>query len=485
MGKRLIIILALVLVASFTCAAYAEVQNVKVSGDITAYGIIRNQFGFMKAGARTNSSVGGTGTDSANPKNEAALASVVRVRVDADLTDNVSATVRLLNERYWGGENNTITVGRSFGTGETNSNNTTINLDLAYVTLREFLYSPLTMTVGRQELHFGNDMIVGAVNTNMLTNATSGFYGGDEDLSARKSFDALRATLDYNPLVVDMLFAKITEDKINDNDDQNLMGVNAKYDFGRKNTTLEGYYWANYRGRKTNVGPFNGQSKADVVNVVGGLLKSMPIENLSASLEFAYQFGQLYDTTNLKKVSRKAFAAEAGLNYRMPKMKYTPSFTVLGAWFTGAKSPTYAGSSVGTSTMDHPYTGWDPMFENQKYGDIVNSLLPQSNVRLVGGMASMKPMDDITLQGEYYAYWWDRKFPNGLATLSSGSTRGYAYRMNNKRFAGQEIDLKATYDYTEDVQISLLGGVLLPGNSFDETNRAPASEVIGSMKVTF
>jgi hypothetical protein len=57
--------------------------------------------------------------------------------------------------------------------------------------------------------------------------------------------------------------------------------------------------------------------------------------------------------------------------------------------------------------------------------------------------------------------------------------------MNHKKFAGQEIDLTGTYDYTEDVQFKLLAGIFLPGSSFTRNSDATASEVIGSMKVTF
>lgn len=98
----------------------------------------------------------------------------------------------------------------------------------------------------------------------------------------------------------------------------------------------------------------------------------------------------------------------------------------------------------------------------------------------------MKPMDDVTFSGEYYAYWWDKRFPNGSTTLAAVNTRGYQFQMTNKRFAGQEIDLKAVYDYTEDVQFALMGGWFIPGESFDkDVNNNLASEVIGSMKVTF
>jgi hypothetical protein len=452
MTKRLSLVLAFAFVVGLAFTAYAEVQNVKVSGDLDAYGIARNQFGLSK---------------DKTLKNETGAASITRVKVDADLTDNVSTTVRLLNERYWGTESVA---------------NTDIDLDLAFVSLKEFLYSPLTLKLGRQELHFGNDMIVGDVDTNRLVNAASPFSTHDEDLSARKAFDAVRATFDYNPLVIDLVAAKISEGVLNNNDDQNLYGINAKYDTGKNNTTLEGYLFSKAKAKKAAVaGLPNQDSKGDKVHAIGALVKSQPVENLTTSLEAAYQFGTFVDNIGRNdSARRRAWATEAGINYTNAKAKYTPSLTVLGAYFSGAKNPGIPGNEGRKE-----YTGWDVMFENQKYGDIANSLFAQSNAKLLGGIASIKPMEDVTLSGEYYAYWWDRKFQDGTTTLAAGNVRSDTYLMRNKRFAGQEIDLKAVYDYTEDVQFALLGGWLVPGKSFDKSNNNIASEVVGSMKVTF
>lgn len=91
MGKRLTVLLALALIVGLIFgAAYAEVQNVKVSGDIIASGVARSHFGL---------SYKTTGDKSA--LKQTFLMSKLRVRVDADLTDNVMATVRLINERIW------------------------------------------------------------------------------------------------------------------------------------------------------------------------------------------------------------------------------------------------------------------------------------------------------------------------------------------------------------------------------------------------
>jgi len=86
MGKRLMLILACALIVGLALPAFAEVQNVKVSGDITMYGVTRNNFTL----GSTIQEADDTGSENA---------SIVRVRLDADLTENVGTTIRLINER--------------------------------------------------------------------------------------------------------------------------------------------------------------------------------------------------------------------------------------------------------------------------------------------------------------------------------------------------------------------------------------------------
>jgi hypothetical protein len=70
--------------------------------------------------------------------------------------------------------------------------------------------------------------------------------------------------------------------------------------------------------------------------------------------------------------------------------------------------------------------------------------------------------------------------------------------MGKERHIGNEIDATLTYDYTEDVQFSLLGGVFVPTDAINDgyqvdtaidggrwPHKASAEELIGSMKVTF
>lgn len=457
MSKRLILILALAFVLGFSFAAYAEVQNVKLSGDLTILGIGRD-------------------LSTTGQKAESAVASIVRLRVDADLTDNVSACVRLINERYWGssianyyGPTATVTSG---------SDNTNIDLDLAYVTLKEFLYSPLTLTVGRQELHFGNDMIIGAATTNNHATPASVFSNTiDKDLSMRKSFDAVRATLNYDPLVIDIVGAEVSKGFRNQpgtigtyaqsiNDQETLVGVNANYELS-KTTDLEAYFWQ--RARSDNNSGATVQppvdDKTDRVDVVGGRIVNKSIKNLTAQAEVAHEGGTLvnfYDAAGNPIMPttqhRDAWAAEGALTYDLKDVntigKYKPTITALAAYFSGNRG------------KDKTNTGWDPMYENQKFGDIANEMFNQTDADILGAIVTAKPMSDVTLKGEYYAFWWDKRFGSGQVVLDNV---GQYITMNDNRFAGQEVDLTATYDYTEDVQFSLLGGILKPGSSFNKT----------------
>src|SRR4029077_16155913 len=74
------------------------------------------------------------------------------IGVAADLSDNISANVGLINERVWNNDNTTAT--------------SDIDLFNAYVTLKEMLYSPLTVVLGRQNFHYGNSFIVDSSGTN-------------------------------------------------------------------------------------------------------------------------------------------------------------------------------------------------------------------------------------------------------------------------------------------------------------------------------
>jgi len=449
MGKRLILVLALALIVGLTFgAAYAEVQNVKVSGDITAAGVLRNHFNL----ARSTS-------NSPSPRSvkQSFLMSQIRVRVDADLTDNVTATVRLINERIWNGQND-----NSVANNDTNS--TSIDIDLAYVTLKEFLYSPLTLTIGRQEISFGNSLVIGKSGAGANTTSIP------SDLSKRSAFDAIRATLNYDPLVVDLVYAQISQNQTTSYENSSsLFGVNATYALNKR-INFSGYYWL----KKLNA--LSNDRKPDNVNTIGGLVSITPIDNLVGSFEAAYQFGK--NTQTAAQQRHDAWALQAMADYTFTKIKTTPKI--------GASWTYLSGGVTGNATRNE---GWDPMFYNQNLNNIVYAILPFSNMNAFNLKASMKPVEDVTVSAVYgyygVAHRTNRNIPvTSPSTYDFGNTSTYNNWYTGNEHLGDALDLTITYDYTEDVQFGLTGGMFKPGNGL-QTDYATANQIIGSMKVTF
>jgi hypothetical protein len=472
MSKRLILVLAVLLGIGLCGTTYAAVQNVKVSGDITLTGAVRNHLSLEDWETCSTPDF---------EDNTSAMLSQVRVRVDADLTDNVSTTVRLLNERTWGDE-------ADYSNNTSRINNSDVSVDLAYVTLKEFLYSPLTLTLGRQELRFGNGLIIGDPDTNGIADGhgttTRYLPNSLDDLSKRKAFDAIRATLDYNPLVVDLVYAKIDEQQVDIDNDVNFYGVNAAYAVN-KDLNTEGYYFQRTR-EPGYLSVATATDEPENTRVVGARGVYTGIENMLLGLEGAYQFGNhvsrvaTYPDDIAARAGQSskvnAYAIQSIMQYAFPKVKYEPVARFAYTYLSGEKY----------LNQGDNYRGWNPMFEDQAGGTLYNKILGFSNAQLFNLCGIVKPMEDVTAKLDYTYLRLNQPY-TAVATgvILSGVASDPAYKMTNAKSLGHEIDLLLTYDYTEDVQFALNTGAFIPGEAFTHDNDNTATQVIGSMKVTF
>src|SRR3989338_10349083 len=166
------ILLAMLLVAFVAMPAAASVQNVKVSGSIDSTWLVRNNFDL--------------GLNVIGDETQNLFLTQTMLMVDADLTDNLSTSLCLINERAWT---------QKEGDAD-NLNDSDIDIHLAYVTLREMLYSPLTVVVGRQAFHYGNSFIVDAAGTNNSAPTDSGIDTIAGDLTKQTAQDAVRLIFD-------------------------------------------------------------------------------------------------------------------------------------------------------------------------------------------------------------------------------------------------------------------------------------------------
>lgn len=509
MARRIGTMLCLIAAVGFVAhSAFAAVQNVKVSGDITAMSVFRNNLDLEKTRQLEVTAAGDT------QDKQQHFSSIARLKVDADLSDNVSTTIGLINERNWNGDSTTASSSNTnvFGFGNTLpgggvADERQLDINLASITLKEFLYSPLTLTIGRMEARFGNGWIVGDPDTNGVALASALAAG---DLSKRKAWDAIHARLDYNPLVLDLVYGKAAENNVAQNDDATLYGINAAYELSPQ-TTVEGFYF----GKKRNVAIANGatnvdtgsaasfdnavvKQKDDVVNTIGARVVNKSIKNLTIDAQAAYQFGTynpkldpnakfISATNKALTAERSAWGVEVAGMYDLKNIsaisKWDPSLTAAYVFLSGEDR-----DRVGDST----YNGWDPMFEDQTFGHLINAVMGFSNTHLLGVSLKAKPSADVTAQLDYVTGWFVKKYAQGRQVNLSGVSGANQFTMSNKANYAHEIDATLTYDYTEDVQLSLLGGVLLPtkaingdGSVYPYRQQAPAVEAIATAKVTF
>jgi hypothetical protein len=476
MSKRLIMLFCALFVLAVAVPAFAAVQNVKVSGDIDARYISRDNFDLIKT-KTTDPRLVPANIASGGEDKYSVFNTVTRIRVDADLTDNVQTVVRLINERNWGAE------------AAPNGGASKVDIDLAYVTLKECLYSPLTLAIGRQELHFGNDMVIGDVNTNRTTNYNEAWGYADNagvnrngDLGYRKSFDSIRATLNYDPLVIDVVYARIINQSFTGtaaSNGTNLSGLNAGYKFNdKRNTMVEAYVWNKTVDTQTAVGVAD---KADNVTMVGARVSSDIIEKVNIQQEIAYQDGKRVD--GLVSRDRAAWASQTMATVT-PGWKHNPIAGVVYSYFSGDSNP-----QVGDN--DKTYRSWDPMYENQTAGHIMNALFTQTSSHSIDLMMKLTPdfLKDVNLRADWVMLFLDKGISPAGATLVNDYNAA-AVLTQDRRQLGQEIDLNLTYAYTEDVQFSLMGGYFFTGKAINKNQtlgmvRANASEAIASCKVSF
>ncbi len=494
--------IALCLAAS----AYAGTQSVKISGDLTIRSFARDDYDLNHNHAEgTNIGV----TSTLDPTTDTSdwqtyLMSQAEIQIDADLTDNVSAVLRLFNQRDWDvtsvGNGTSADIWNST-TGVDNihtqsANEFDVGLDLAYIELKEFLYSPLTLRIGRQDLWFGKGFIVGKnLRDYQTTSITAAEY------TVMTSFDAIRATLDYDPWTIDAIYSKIWENAVGSNDDTDLWGINVGYVFDSYNAEAEGYWF--YKDDRGAV-PARNLKQHNTVNTIGGRASADPIENWTFALEGAYQFGDFVGFRDqLEKRGRSAFAVDASVEMRHFKEQYSWKPVI------GAEYIFYSGDDDerATATSSGNYEGWDMMYRGKfdtayrefigtynrthmgKAGQQASYIVRDpdasyTNQHQVLVYGSLMPTDSLTLDGRVGFFWQaeHRAIPQDIIDPSNGSSS-----VNDRRkvFMGTEFDVQLTWDYTEDVSFGILGACFFPGGFYYDQSDDVATDLVGTVKLSF
>jgi len=362
-------------------SAVAELQNVEVGGGIRIRG---NWYDFDNSAAEV-----------------AFVEQRTRLNVKADFTDNVSTYIEFDNYGNWGTD-----FRSDFLTGVDGAGAGDISLYQAYIEANEMWGTPLRLRVGRQELAFGSQWLVGV-------NDASSFFQG-------LSFDGIRLDYTTDQFTVAAFATKLAEglDDLYSDSDTDFYGIYGSYT-GIEDVTIDAY-WLYLRDDNSRF------ANADVDIHTIGLRGAGTISAFDFEAEIAYQFGSLDRDGRGGELDYGQFAGNL-------EVGYTFDATIQPRIFLG-------GAYFGGDTDDD--LSFNRLFSNWEYTEFFANT-DESNIWLIRAGVSIMPTEAIklSLAATYFQVddTIDNTFFFGLFGDETDDTLGW------------ELGLYGSYQYSEDL----------------------------------
>lgn len=459
---------------------FAEVQNVKVSGDVTVRAFHRENLDLHDEGQARE----GGGAQLLD--GEDFIMSTTGINIGADLTENVSAFVRIANERDWDSTSTTEAAGD-------------IDLSQAYVTLKELFYSPLTLKLGLQPITWGRGFVLGSnlfPSVNAIGNDRNGAITANEftDFTA---FDAIRATLDLSnlgglnlPLSAEYVFIKIDENTVGASDDINIQGVNFSSKLDAWSSEVEAYY-LNKRDKSTV--PTGSSVKTGSVNTLGVRGTTQPVKGASLYGELAYQFGSRpVDAAGVLATGDavQAWGVNLGAEYTLAGVPTTPMLGAEWRFYSGEETQNNAGQKTGAAGWVTIAPGYFRTalreFQTQSTvagfypNDQAGVTSTGTNQHELGFYGRFLPIEDLSISPRLSFFVLDEPVRD-TDDVTGKPIEG----IGRNRYLGAEWDTNVVYNYTDDVQLGLLYALFAPGSVFRTPNDDTAQELITTVSVKF
>jgi hypothetical protein len=405
--------------------ANAELQNVLVGGSLRIRGNVYN--------ADTDALTGGQAlTDTSFVEMR------TRLSVRADFTDNVTLFTEFDSYDIWGEDfrSNYITGidGRAVSGDD-------VEVYQSYIDVEEMWDTPLRLRVGRQEMAFGSQWLVGVKDT-------SAYFTG-------LSFDAIRLGYQTDMVAVDVFAAKLAE-SFGDfgDDDTDFYGVYGSY-LGMEDMVIDAY-WLFVRD-DGGAGLFRNVDRD--LHTVGLRAGVESWNNFDAELEVAYQFGDVDDVRrgffrHKADLEYNAIAANAEVGYTFD-IQWQPRIYVGGAYFDGGDDDCERWWQ--TDDRDLPF---NRLFSNWEYSEFIdNSDLSNAIIYRAGVSAQPTESLSMTLAAAYF---------ESDAQRTRCGFFGECWDADEE--LGWEVGLYADYAYNDDLIFRAGYAHFFSGEGMDEGN---------------
>ncbi|MBI3317055.1 MAG: alginate export family protein [Candidatus Omnitrophica bacterium] len=486
MQRNITFLFTLVLLLAVAVPAFAAVENIKFSGDITARGMYRESLGL--GGLDNNDTFNST---IFNPveDDQRFYMTQIRLRANAELTSQISGELEFLNQRDIdpptggaqgsGQATGTVVGPNAAGTSAANDQFDVL-INLANITIKELYYPELSVKIGRQNIQLGEGFIIGS---SQVTNPDPGSTLTADEFSQFNSFDAIRFMVNKDAWHFDLLTAKIAENAIDLGDDADLYAFNLGRSFDKYQAEGEAYFVATRDAGNPAAGTANvfGDTfeKTEELWTIGVRGSLHPWDRLKLSGETAFQWGEEGGRQPFPPTGASQFTPNGDVRQNIAAwaFDYRAELDV-----TELPWPAKLGAEwVYYSGEDHGEGGksgsWRPLFRGKFHSALreFQGYFYMTDVGITPGYtnqhqlildASFHPFNrqDLTLFTRWLMYWLDETPIEGHGT-----------------HAGNELDAVMGYDYTEDLKFKVIGALFFPGAYFDAdraTRNAAGQEAV-------
>jgi len=326
----------------------------------------------------------------------------------------------------------------------------TFDLRQAYVELGRREGNAFELRVGRQEMFFGEQRLVGHVSW----------------LNTARSFDAIRGAYRHKKFRIDAFLASVVnirEGEFNKRTDaNNFHGVYGSFTSLIPKATVEPYvFWRLSRGVKSEAGI---TSKLDFKTVGARWVGKLPA-GFDYGVEMAAQTGSLGPD------DVEAWGGHWLAGYTMAKPAWKPRAFVEYNFASGDANPT-----------DQKRQGFDQLYPTPHDKTGLADQVGWKNIHHVRGGLELKPTTKLSASTSYHS-WWLADIHDGLYA-ASGALVARVANGSAGRHVGQEVDVQAGYPLTPQIQIAPGYSHIFPGTFLN--NATPGKSYnLGYLMVTY
>ncbi len=342
----------------------------------------------------------------------------------------------------------------------------TVDLHQAYVTVGNLKEFPLSAKIGRQELSYGDERLVGAFAWNNIG----------------RVFDAAKVRWQSDWFGADFFASRVVipeDGQFNvANDYDWFSGVYANVSKIPKHLLDLYVFSRNGSGAAiaAEPSPQAPQPSARDIYTLGFRFKSKPGElgKWDYYTECAYQFGDFQDRRlpGMPRLDHEAWMAVIGGGYTINNIRAKPRLGVEYSYGSGDDDPT-----------DGDHGTFENLFPtNHKFYGYMDFISLQ-NIQDLRGILTLKPHQRLTINIEGHGFWLADTSDNfynvgGAPRGGTGTTAGNNYGVNPgyDSFVGTELDVIASYAVTSFAQLEAGYGHFFRGDYVKQSLDAIGSQ---------